>query len=186
MKYFKKIVGDRVYLSPRNVDDAELFTKWLNDFQTTDYIGRSAEMYTVEAERKYLEENSDKKGSFCIVTLDNDTMIGTVALEKFSFTDRTATMGIFIGDENYRNNGYGTEAIRLILEFGFKYLNLHSINLTVLACNERAIACYKKCGFKENGRYREIRFVNGRYEDIITMDILEHEFTESYIRKKNI
>ena len=47
MKYFKKLVGDRIYLSPRNSEDAEIFTEWLNDFETTDYIGRSREVMTL-------------------------------------------------------------------------------------------------------------------------------------------
>ncbi len=186
MKYFKKLVGDRIYLSPRSPEDAELFTKWLNDFQTTDYIGRSAEQYTVDAERKYLENHANDRASFCIVTLDNDTMIGSVSLEDFDFIERSALFGIFIGDENFRNNGYGTEAIRLILDYGFNYLNLHSIRLSVFGNNERAIACYKKCGFKEVGRFREKKYVNGKYIDIVLMDILEQEFTESYIRNKNM
>ena len=42
MRYFKKLVGDRIYLSPRNSEDVEIFTEWLNDFETTDYIGRSS------------------------------------------------------------------------------------------------------------------------------------------------
>ena len=53
MKYFKKLVGDRIYLSPRNSQDVELFTKWLNDFQVTDYTGRSGSIVTLEGERQY-------------------------------------------------------------------------------------------------------------------------------------
>ena len=40
MKYYKKLIGERIYLSPRNTEEVEKFTKWLNDFETTDYIGR--------------------------------------------------------------------------------------------------------------------------------------------------
>ena len=42
MKYFKKLVGEKIYLSPPNEEDIEIYTKWLNDFNTTDYIGRSS------------------------------------------------------------------------------------------------------------------------------------------------
>lgn len=84
------------------------------------------------------------------------------------------------------NKGYGTEAIRLLLDYGFNYMNLHSVKLELMSFNERALKCYKKCGFKETGRIRENRFINGNYYDTITMDILEREFTESYIRNKNI
>lgn len=85
-----------------------------------------------------------------------------------------------------RNKGYGTEAIQLILDYGFNYLNLNNIKLDVLSFNERAIACYKKCGFKEYGRRRKSEFINGKYYDRISMDILKEEFIQSYIKNKNI
>lgn len=55
-------------------------------------------------------------------------------------------------------------------------MNLHSIKLHLMSFNERALKCYKKCGFKETGRIRENRFINGKYYDTIAMDILESEF----------
>ena len=186
MKYFKKLLGDRIYLSPRNTEDVEKFTEWLNDFEITDYLGRSGMLVTVDGERKYLEDNSNPKATFVIVTKDKDEMIGTVSLESICSINRSATLGIFIGNKEYWNNAYGTEAIRLILDYGFNYMNLHSIKLHVFSFNERAIKCYKKCGFKETGRIRENKFVNGKYYDTICMDILENEFTESFIRNKNI
>ena len=51
MKYFKKLIGDRLYLSPRNSEDVEIFTKWLNDFETTDYLGRSGILITLDEEK---------------------------------------------------------------------------------------------------------------------------------------
>lgn len=186
MKYFKKLLGDRIYLSPRRIEDAEKFTEWMNDFEVTDYTGRSGQIMSLEGERKYLEQNSNPEATFSIITLEEDKLIGTVGLERIDHLHRTATLGIFIGDKDYLSKGYGTEAIRLLLDYGFNYMNLHSIKLTVFAFNERALRCYKKCGFKETGRHRENRFINGKYYDTISMDILENEFTESYIRNKNI
>lgn len=80
MRYFKKLVGDRIYLSPRNSEDVEIFTEWLNDFETTDYIGRSSAIVSLEGEKKYLEEHSFAEAGFVIVTLEEDKMIGTVSL----------------------------------------------------------------------------------------------------------
>lgn len=80
-------------------------------------------------------------------------MIGTLGLEHFNWISRSAVLGIFIGDEKYRSKGYGTEAINLLLEYGFKYLNFHNISLTLLEVNERAHKCYLKCGFKDTGRF---------------------------------
>ena len=186
MKYFKKIIGDRIYLSPRNSEDLEIFTEWLNDFETTDYIGRSGILTTLAGEKKYLEENYSPEATFVIVTIKNDKMIGTVSLEKIDNINRTATLGIFIGDKNYRSQGYGTEAIKLLLEYGFKYMNLYNISLDLMEFNTRALKCYEKCGFKEYGRRRKCKFINGRYYDCISMDILQEEFRGDYIRNKNI
>ena len=186
MKYFKKLIGERIYLSPRNNEDIEKFTEWLNDFETTDYLGRSGILTTLDGEKKYLEQNSSQEASFVIVTIKDNKMIGTVSLENINHINRCATLGIFIGDKEFRSKGYGTEAIRLILEYGFKYLNLHSIRLDLLSANKRAHKCYLKCGFKDTGSSREEIFLNGKYYDKLHMDILENEFECSYIKNKNI
>ena len=190
MQYFRKIVGDRIYLSPRGASDEEIekFTEWMNDFQVTDYINKSEQIMTAIGEKEWLENNARKNENknFNIIDLNSNKLIGAIGLEKFNWTSRNAVLGIFIGDKNYRNNGYGTEAIKLLLEFGFKYLNLHSIRLSLLSVNERAHKCYLKCGFKDAGKSREEIFLNGKYYDKLYMDILEGEFEGDYIRNKNI
>ena len=186
MKYFKKLLGDRIYLSPRNIEDAEKFTEWMNDFEVTDYTGRSGAIMSLEGERKYLQENSNPEATFSIITLDEDKLIGTVGLERIDHMHRTATLGIFIGDKEEREKGIGTEAIQLILDYGFCYLNLNNIKLDVMEFNERALNCYKKCGFQEYGRRRKCRYINGKYYDCVSMDILAEEFKGEYIKNKNI
>ena len=150
------------------------------------YTGRSAQTMNVRKEKEYMENNYKNDSSFAIVTINEDKLIGTVSLEKVDNINRTATLGIFIGDKEYRSKGYGTEAIRLILDYGFNYLNLNNIQLEVLEFNERAIKSYKKCGFKEYGRRRKCKFLNGQYYDKIYMEVLAENFNESYIKNKNI
>ena len=190
MNYFKKLVGERIYLSPKGTSEEELqkFTEWMNDFQVTDYTGKTASICTLPGEKEWLEKSSmnSKSRTFDIVTLDENKLIGTIGLEDFNWIERTAVLGIFIGDKDYRNNGYGTEAIQLLLEYGFKYLNLHSIRLTLLSANERAHKCYLKCGFKDAGRIREKIFLNGKRYDELIMDILENEFNGDFIKNKNV
>lgn len=190
MQYYKKLIGDRIYLSPKGASDDEIqkFTEWMNDFEVTDYIGRSGNLITLIGEKDYLENiaKDSKNRNFDIITLNDNKLIGTVSLENINFIERSAILGIFIGDKDFRNNGYGTEAIKLLLEYGFKYLNLHSIRLDLLAVNERAHKCYLKCGFRDTGCSREEIFLNGKYYDKLHMDILENEFDGDYIRNKNI
>ena len=186
MKFYKKLIGDRIYLSPQNTEEIEKFTEWMNDFKVTDYIGRSNKVITYEDEKAYFEKSIEDTYQFFIVTKDEDKLIGTISLNKIDLVNRVSTLGIFIGDKGYRDKGYGTEAIRLLLDFGFNYLNLNNIKLDLISFNERALKCYKKCGFKEYGRRRQSIFINGEYYDTIEMDILANEFTEDYIRNKNI
>lgn len=118
--------------------------------------------------------------------VQTDEIIGSIGLHEINNINRTATLGIFIGNKEYWSKGYGTEAIQLILDFGFNYLNLNNIDLALMEFNERALKCYEKCGFKEIGRKRKCNFINGKYYDSILMDILAEEFTDSYIKNKNI
>ena len=188
MKYFKKLVGEHVYLLPISVEDVEKYTEWMNDFRTTDYLGRSSQIYTVENEKKWLEGSIEDKLNqiFGIVSLENDKLIGNCGIHKINSKNRTATLGIFIGDKKERNKGYGLDTIKLLLDYGFNYLNLHEIQLDVMSFNKRAIRCYEKAGFKQYGRRRECEYINGKYYDVISMDILKSEFKDSYIKNKNI
>lgn len=190
MKYYKKLIGNRIYLSPKGASEEEIqkFTEWMNDFEVTDYTGRSGQIVTLIGEKEYLEDSAreSKNRNFNIIELNENKLIGTLGLEHINWIERSAVLGIFIGDKDFRSNGYGTEAINLLLEYGFKYLNLHSIRLSLLSINKRAHKCYKKCGFKDTGCSREGIFINGRYYDKLHMDILENEFEGDYIRNKNI
>ncbi len=190
MEYYKKLCGDRIYLSPRSNSQEELekYTTWMNDFQVTDYTGRTGYLITPVTEKEFLENSAKDRADrhFSIINAENDTLIGTIGLIKFNWIDRSAVLGIFIGDQDFRSNGYGTEAINLLLEYGFRYLNLHTISLDLLDINERAHKCYQKCGFKDTGRSREAIFLNGKYYDKLHMDILESEFQGTYIRNKRL
>ena len=186
--YFKKLVGNNIYLSPISVEDVQNYTNWLNDFETTDYIGQSTKIYSLEKERKFLEKFTEGNNdvNLGIVTLKEDKLIGNCGLKNIDYINRAATLGIFIGDKKERSKGYGKETIKLLLDFGFNYLNLNEINLDVMEFNKRAIKCYEKVGFKEYGRRRKCVYINGKYYDKISMDILKSEFKESFIKNKNI
>ena len=186
MKYVKKLMGENIYLSPANTEDYEIFTEWINDFETTDYIARSHVITTFSSEKEYLESAKNQECFLVIVDLKEDKLIGSISLNDIDHLSRTATLGIFIGDKDYRSRGYGTEAIKLLLDYGFNYLNLNNINLSVFEFNERAIRCYEKCGFKVYGKRTKSKFINGKYYDEIFMEILSDNYKTSYITNKNI
>ena len=171
MKYFKKIVGERLYLSPMNVEDAETYVKWLNDRRVTDNLGMTRSICTLPGEKEYIENKKSTDYDFSIV-LNDDTLIGNISLMDVNLVSRKATLGIFIGDEENRSKGYGTEAMKLLVDYGFNILGLHNIDLNVFAFNEQAIKAYEKVGFKEYGRRHESYFLDGKFHDEISMEII--------------
>jgi RimJ/RimL family protein N-acetyltransferase len=93
-----------------------------------------------------------------------------------SWVSGTAWVGIGIGDPDYWGKGYGTDALRLLVGFGFGQLNLRRISLNVFGYNQRAVKSYLKCGFKEEGRLRQWMLRGGERHDLIFMGILREEW----------
>ena len=172
MKYFKKLVGNNVYISPMNIEDAVLYTKWLNNPEITKYLSIHNSLICIEGEKAYIENFVKQEFHMCIVKLENDELIGNIALSNIDYKNGTAELGIFIGEEENLGKGYGSEAITLLTKYGFDELRLHSIYLTVLSNNPRAIKAYTKCGFSECGRRHEALFRDGKYLDIIYMELI--------------
>ena len=137
MKYFKKIEGEKVYLSPMNLEDIEKYVKWMNDFSTTDGLGSSSKVTTFESERAWLINNMDKKEQqFAIVLKETDKLIGNCGFVDINHLHQKGEVGLFIGEEENRSKGYGTEALSLLVEYGFNYLNLKNIMLKVFSFNK--------------------------------------------------
>ena len=177
MNYFRKIVGKRLYLSPFDAEDTNIhykWAKWMNDREISDTFDGHKNHTSLSGAKKFVQELKGHR--FSILLLDGDILIGQISLHNIDHLNRNAFLGIVIGETEYHGKGYGTEAARLVLEYGFNTLNLNNIMLSVHEDNHAGIACYKKLGFKESGRRREWFFKNGRYIDVIYMDILAREF----------
>lgn len=102
--------------------------------------------------------------------------IGDCCLLKIQDRHGNFELGIVIGDRAYWGRGYGREAVSLLLAYGFHYLGGRRIVLTSLAKNERAIRCFRACGFVEEGRPRKAIWVEGEYVDLVNMSILREEW----------
>lgn len=179
----RKIVGRNVYLAPMDLSDSTKYAEWLNDFETTVFLYAYHQIITYENETEWIR-NAALKGEpqFGIRLQADDRLIGNCGLINLNQMSGKAEMGIFIGDKNCRGKGLGEEAVRLLLDYGFNVLNLHSIWLKVFDYNQRAINLYRKCGFREAGRLREALLVAGQRYDEIFMDILAAEFGSYVLR----
>jgi ribosomal-protein-alanine N-acetyltransferase len=104
--------------------------------------------------------------------------IGTARLHALDAENRRAKYAVGIFGPEFRGRGLGTEATHLVLAYAFDVLALHRVELRVLAFNERAIACYEKCGFVREGIEREGAWIGGQWQSDVIMSILEHEYRE--------
>lgn len=172
MKYFKKIEGERVYLSPINLEDCEMYVKWLNNPNITQFLDCNDNLITLSKERELLEKLANEEFTLAIVKKEDDTLLGNIGLTKIDYKNGKAELGIFIGDEDNLSKGYGSEAIKLMLGFAFNEIRLHNVMLTVFSNNPRAIKAYTKCGFKEFGRRHDAIYHNGEYLDLIYMEVI--------------
>lgn len=95
---------------------------------------------------------------------------------KVSDKDQKARYAVGLFDPNLLGLGLGTEITRAVLKYAFETLELHRVELRVLEMNTRAIACYEKCGFVQEGVEREGAFVDGKWENDWIMSILDREY----------
>lgn len=176
MHYHKKIVGPRLYLSPisDNEGDAAKYIKWMNDKAVN--FGQYNRVVGSKSDLTWLYQPPDHMQRYAMVLSGSDELIGSISIHNIDHLNRNAFIGIFIGEAAHRGKGYGAEAIRLILEYGFNTLNLHCILLTVAADIGEAVACYKKVGFRELGRLPEHVFKDGKYVDKLYMGIMARDF----------
>lgn len=185
MKYSKKLLGQKCYLAPVRVEDAEKYFEWLNDLEVSVNLRTYSQQIPFEIEKEYLEKfakNQTNDYLFGIIAKDTDILIGNCALMNPDFINRNAELGIFVGDKNYWGKGIGTEAILLLLDFGFNVLNLHNIWLSFYDFNTKSKRVYEKCGFKVLGRRREAKIIGNLKFDIVFMDVLADEYKSVYIK----
>lgn len=113
---------------------------------------------------------------FRIRPLNDDRPLGFVGLWQIFWANGEGFLGIGIGNPADWGQGYGTDAMRVMLRFAFTELNLHRISLQVFEYNTRAIRSYEKAGFKREGVERQYLLRNGRRWDIVYMGALRSEW----------
>jgi RimJ/RimL family protein N-acetyltransferase len=160
---------------------AEAYARWLRDselfrFGASDPARVYSEKTIKEHRDKDLEKESPDRVAFCIHALADDRLIGDIDLGGIRWNHSDAFAGILIGERDYWNKGYGTDAMRVLLRYAFNELNLYRVTLNTFEYNPRAIRSYEKAGFKFEGRVRKYLNREGRRWDLIYMGILRDEW----------
>ncbi len=180
------IEGDRVALGPLRRDLIPLYHAWICNLETSQYLSEAGAVRTLDEEIDWYERLSrlEDERRFTIYALPGYQPIGTVNLHQINHRHRKANLGVMIGEPGMRGRGLGTQAVELIVDYGFNALNLNSIWLSTHEFNTAGRMAYARAGFKEVGRRRQCRFHAGRFWDEIHMDVLAAEFTASRLKRR--
>ena len=180
------LTGQRLYLRPVEKEDAHYIKKWANDPQIRRLTAEVTPMTQAAFDAFLTKVHQDPdRVWFMVVLRENDRVIGEAGLLRMFPPWRTTDLSIILGEPDAWGQGYGTEAIRLLLDYAFGHLNFHRVALGVVGFNERAIHFYESMGFKKEGIERDGYYYDHAYHDFIMMSILEEEYRQHYANKPN-
>lgn len=165
------VAGERIYLSHPLKEDVPLFARWFADVELNTYLGLPGRSYSLEQEQRWFEGLKDQhEPLFTIVAREDERLIGSISFKDPDYRHGIAELGIAIGEKAAWGRGYGSEAVRLMTDYGLTFLGLHTVYLWLVDFNERGHRAYLKAGFKEAGRIRAGFLLDGKRYDRVLMD----------------
>lgn len=175
------LTGHLVRLAALNPEaEAETVSRWTRDSELLRLMSFSPpQPLSTSAARADQERRAANPEAFAFTlhALADDRLLGFINLQALAWTHGDAFMGINLGERKDWSQGYGTDALNVLLRYAFTELNLHRVSLGVFADNARAIRSYEKAGFVIEGRYRQPVCRDGRWRDVVGMGILKTDWT---------
>jgi diamine N-acetyltransferase len=172
------IRGELVALGPFVKEHQPIYHRWLSDFDTLRRCGAAIKPSSADQMPAIVERILTTEGRiwFVVYELASGLPIGFAGISHLDLSGRTAEFNICIGERSARGKGYGPEATRLVLDYAFTALGLHSVYLITAEINLAGQRAYAKAGFREFGRRRQCIMQGGRLWDAVYMDCLASEF----------
>jgi len=167
--------GKLVHLRPSRKEDLPYYVQWINDVDVLAYFG-SYLPWTMKQEEAWYEKIGKDESSIQFAIEYNGQLVGGCGLNNITYRHQSAEVGLFIGEKSLWDQGLGQDTLRTLLDYGFDQLNLHRIYLRVFAENKRAVHAYEKIGFVQEGRFREMEWRHGRWQDMLFMSVLRREW----------
>lgn len=167
--------GEKVCLRAYREEDIPKATSFVNDEELKKLLVTNIPfpMTLWEEEEWVKSQKSSQNGSynFAIEDIETKAYIGGCGIQEVNWLSRVATVGIMIGDKEYWGKGYGTDAMKVLMDFIFNKMNIRKIRLSTFSFNMRARKSYEKCGFEVEGILKDEIFKDGKYYDEIIMSV---------------
>ncbi len=177
MRHPAFLSGPRLYLRTIEKEDLPLLQAWANDAELRGLTGETLPTNFAGIEGYVNRINADaSRVWFVIVVKETGQVIGECGLLRMFSAWRTTDLTMILGEKTAWGQGYGSEAMHLLLDYAFGYLNFHRVSIGVVGSNARALRFYEKVGFKREGIQRDGYFYNHHYQDFVMMSMLEDEF----------
>lgn len=177
------VADDRIALGPMRRDLVPVYHAWINDPSVNRFLELAPLPMTLDQELSWFD-NATRDATtalFTIYEVPSYRPIGNCNLHKIAQRNRSAELGILIGERAARGRGLGTAAVRLLCDWGFHSLGLNNIMLETYEWNLAGQKAYVRAGFREIGRRRQARYFDGRYWDTIYYDLLRDEFDSTVV-----
>lgn len=173
--------GKRISLRPLTSRDLRgAYLEWLNDPDTTRFLETGRVPVTAKAlEQTFARVSADPRIALFAILDRSRRHVGNIKLGPADPIHRHASLGILIGEPQARKQGYGLEAVELVVGYGFTQLNLRKITAGMYADHHASRRLFEKAGFKSEGRLRKHLFRDGTYHDKLLMGLLH----EDYLRR---
>ena len=175
------LTGEVVYLA--NVDmekDLPVVFRWYSDINFMRYISRGMPRFSTlkGMEEWFGAENNDGRYSrpMAIRRRSDDTLVGICAYKDINAQVGSCLFWVGIDPDGTQGQGYGTDAVQVMLRYAFREMNMQRVGLEVGEFNDAAQRVYEKCGFQIEGTIRRSMYRDGRFWDMHYMGILREEW----------
>ncbi len=172
-----RLDGERLYLRTMTRADLPHVRRWLADKDLRRRVGVTQSHNEASIEEWFDGVVADgNRRWFTVVLAEDDRPIGEAGLLRITEPWRCADVSMILGERDCLGRGYGSEAMRLLLDYAFGEMGLHRIGIGVFDFNAEAIRYYEKNGFRREGVLRDGYFCDGAFHDVILMSVLENEY----------
>jgi RimJ/RimL family protein N-acetyltransferase len=174
----RKLEGETVELRRHDRANYALYAEWYGDPEIWHLTSWAPSPLNRSAVEKLFEDRklSPVDDSFAIHLKGDDEPVGVISLMNISDANESAELSVIVGHPDDRHQGYGTQAIELLLRYAFEELRLNRVGLSAFDFNGEAISAYEKLGFVVEGRYRQAIKRYSGFHDAILMSVLKDEW----------